>query len=337
MNKKNISNPQPLSEELNLEKDLRPSRIEEFIGQKQKISNLLTYIQGARSRKEQLDHVLLSGPPGLGKTTIATIIAREMGVKMRSTSGPVLEKKGDLTAILTDLGENEVLFIDEIHRLKKPLEEILYKAMEDFKVDVLIGQGAGARIISLEINPFTLIGATTRSGLLSAPLRDRFGINFHLDFYSVQDLTEIVLRSASVLKIEIDHQAAEIIASRSRGTPRIANRLLRRIRDFAQIKGNGKIDQQITFHAFQELEVDQFGLDEVDRKILLTIIDKFNGGPVGISTIAVALQQEQDTLEDVYEPFLIQAGFLKITSRGRVATEKAYEYFSRRQKQPTLF
>jgi len=311
------------------EKNLRPSLFDEFIGQKQRVENLKTYVAGAKQRREALDHVLLHGPPGLGKTTLANIIAAEMGVSIKQTSGPILEKKGDLSAILTDLEPDDVLFIDEIHRLKTSLEEILYKAMEDFQLDVIIGQGVGAKNISIDINRFTLIGATTRAGLLSSPLRDRFGIMIHLEFYSVEDLVKVLMRSAGILKVKIYPKAARAIAGRSRGTPRIANKLLKRVRDFAQVEGDGVIDPKITQHSFEALEVDDEGFDQTDRKILLTIIEHFNGGPVGLSTLSTSIQEEKDTLLDVYEPYLIQQGFLKITPRGRVATDKAYKHFKK--------
>jgi len=311
---------------LKKEKTLRPSLINDFVGQERILSNLITYIHGARKRDEVLDHVLLSGPPGLGKTTLANIIAMEMGVNIKHTSGPVLDKKGDLTAILTDLEAGDVLFIDEIHRLRTNLEEILYKAMEDFEIDVIIGQGIGAKNISLDLNRFTLVGATTRSGLLSSPMRDRFGIPIHLNFYSSKELSLIVLRSGKILDIKIDEESCDEIARRSRGTPRIANKLLRRIRDFAQVKGEGEINKDIVKMSFKALEIDKAGFDKNDRRLLNTIISKFDGGPVGLTTIATAVGEEKETIEDVYEPYLVQMGFLKITPRGRVVTDKGYNH-----------
>jgi len=334
MNPENITNPVEKSDEIGIEQNLRPALLKDFTGQEQKVANLKTYIKGAHQRGEALDHVLLHGPPGLGKTTLAHIVAAEMGAGIKCTSGPILEKKGDIIAILSDMEANEVLFIDEIHRLRTALEEILYKAMEDFQVDVLIGQGPGAKTVSLHINPFTLVGATTRAGLLSNPLRNRFGITFHLDFYQPDDLSEIIRRSAAILGIRIDPAATSAVARRSRGTPRIANRLLRRLRDFAQIQGKSGIDLEVASSAFQALEVDEAGFDEVDRKILLTIIDHFHGGPVGISTLSTSVQEEKNTLEDIYEPYLIQEGFLQITSRGRSATEKAFRYFNKKLRPP---
>jgi len=334
MNPEHITNPVEKSDDTGVEQNLRPARLREFTGQKQKIANLKTYIKGARQRGEALDHVLLHGPPGLGKTTLAHIAAAEMGAGIKCTSGPVLERKGDIIAILSDMEMHEVLFIDEIHRLRTALEEILYKAMEDFQIDVLIGQGPGAKTVSLHINPFTLVGATTRAGLLSNPLRNRFGITFHLDFYNPEDLSEIIRRSAGILGIRIDAAATAAVAARSRGTPRIANRLLRRLRDFAQLQGKDGIDLGVAQAAFLALEVDEAGFDEVDRKILLTIIDHFRGGPVGISTLATSVQEEKNTLEDIYEPYLIQEGFLQITSRGRLATEKAFRYFNKKIRSP---
>lgn len=331
--------PSKKNEDIKFENKLRPTQIEEFIGQKKKIENLKTYIEGATKRKEPLDHVLFHGPPGLGKTTLANIIAAEMGVQIKQTSGPVLEKKGDITALLTELEAYDVLFIDEIHRLKTSLEEILYKAMEDFQVDVIIGEGIGAKNISISLNPFTLIGATTRTGLLSSPLRDRFGILIHLDFYSTDELIRVLMRSSQILNIHVSNEAADQIARRSRGTPRIANKLLRRVRDFAQVKGEGFIDMKITLSSFEALEVDENGFDEIDRKILLTIIEDFSGGPVGLSTLSTSIQEEKETLEDVYEPFLVQQGYLKITPRGRVATEKALKHFKtgKSRSQNSLF
>ena len=301
------------------------------MGQDRIKENLQVFIDAAKGRGEALDHVLFCGPPGLGKTTLANIIARELGVNMKSTSGPVLERAGDLAAILTNLQEGDVLFIDEIHRLNRVVEEVLYPAMEDFQLDIIIGQGPGARSIKLDLPYFTLVGATTRTGLLTSPLRDRFGVIERLNFYSTGELRTVVERSAALLQVRIEQEAAAVIASRSRGTPRIANRLLRRVRDFAQVQGDGIVTMTVVKNAMQRLEVDERGFDEMDRRLLLTIIDKFDGGPVGLETLAAALNEEKDTLEDVYEPFLIQEGFLDRTPRGRLATKIAYEYFGKKR------
>ena len=311
------------------DKVLRPKRLDDFVGQPSAVENLEVFIQAAKLRGEPLDHVLLHGPPGLGKTTLANIIANELGVGFKVTSGPVLDKPGDLAGLLTNLSEGDVLFIDEIHRLSPVVEEYLYSAMEDYSIDILIDTGANARSVQISLNPFTLIGATTRSGLLTSPLRARFGINSRLEYYNAEVLTMIVERSSGLLNIPILEDAAYKIASRSRGTPRIANALLRRVRDFAQIKGKGIIDTDITDFALKSLNVDESGLDEMDIRILRALIDKFNGGPVGISTIATAIGENAGTLEEVYEPFLIQEGFLMRTTRGRKATEKAFRHLGR--------
>lgn len=321
---------QPMKDEHDLEGNLRPKSLSEYVGQDKIKENLSVFIEAARARGEALDHILFHGPPGLGKTTLAHIIAREMSVQIRTTSGPVVEKPGDLAAILTNLESRDVLFIDEIHRLSPVVEEILYPAMEDYKLDIIIGQGPSARTIKLELAPFTLIGATTRSGLLTNPLRDRFGILFHLNFYSVEELKRIVTRSAEILKIEIYDEGAAEIAARSRATPRVANRLTRRVRDYAQVRAGGIIDRETAAKALDMLEVDILGLDTMDRKFLETIMLKFDGGPVGIDTLAAAIGEERDTLEDVYEPYLIKEGFVDRTPRGRVATRGAYEHFKTR-------
>ncbi len=312
-----------------LEKVLRPKQFDDFTGQKKVIENLEVFVEATKKRGESLDHVLLHGPPGLGKTTLANIIANELGVGFKVTSGPVLDKPGDLAGLLTNLEEGDVLFIDEIHRLSPVIEEYLYSAMEDYVIDILIDTGPNARTVQIALNPFTLIGATTRSGLLTAPLRARFGINARLEYYDAKTLSDIVERSAGILNIGIDVTAAYEIASRSRGTPRIANALLRRVRDFAEIKGSGTIDTKITNIALEALNVDKNGLDEMDNKILLTIIDKFSGGPVGLTTIATAVGENAETLEEVYEPFLIQEGYIMRTPRGRKVTDKAYKHLGK--------
>ena len=308
---------------------LRPLCFADFAGQSKVTSNLKIFVEAAKLRGESLDHVLLFGPPGLGKTTLSNIIANELGVGFKVTSGPVLDKPGDLAGLLTSLEPNDVLFIDEIHRLSPVVEEYLYSAMEDYRIDIMIDKGPSARSIQIDLNPFTLVGATTRSGLLTAPLRARFGINMHLEYYEPETLQTIIERSAGILGVPITEDAALEIAGRSRGTPRIANALLRRVRDFAQVKGNGKIDTKITKIALTALNIDQYGLDEIDNKILLTIIDKFKGGPVGITTIATAIGEDAGTVEEVYEPFLIMEGFIKRTPRGRMVTELAYKHFGR--------
>jgi len=318
-----------LPEEERFEAGLRPRTLQEYVGQTKAKQNLHVFIDAARNRQEALDHVLFFGPPGLGKTTLANIIAQEMGVNIKSTSGPVIEKAGDLAAVLTNLEEGDVLFIDEIHRLSPVVEEILYPAMEDYQLDIMIGQGPSARTIKLDIPRFTLVGATTRAGLLSSPLRDRFGVISRLEFYSNEELTTIVKRSAGILGIRIDPEGAAEIARRSRGTPRIVNRLLRRVRDFAEVEGDGMISRQLADSSLKRLEVDHQGLDFMDRLLLLSIIDKFGGGPVGLDTLAAAIGEERDTIEDVIEPYLIQQGFLNRTPRGRVATEVCFRHFQR--------
>lgn len=332
----------PTSSERDFENALRPLQFDDFSGQRKVVDNLRIFVEAAKYRGEPLDHTLLHGPPGLGKTTLSNIIANELGVGFKLTSGPVLDKPGDLAGLLTSLEPNDVLFIDEIHRLSPVVEEYLYSAMEDYRIDIMIDKGPAARSIQIGLSPFTLVGATTRSGLLTAPLRARFGINLHLEYYDADTLQRIIERSASILKVPIDAEAAAEIASRSRGTPRIANALLRRVRDFAQVKGTGRIDMRIASFALEALNIDKYGLDEIDNKILLTIIDKFKGGPVGITTIATAVGEDAGTVEEVYEPFLIKEGFIRRTPRGREVTELAYKHLGRsmygtQSAEPSLF
>ena len=314
-------------DEVQFETTLRPNKFSDYIGQDKTKRNLEIFIEAARMRGDALDHVLFYGPPGLGKTTLANIIASEMEANIKSTSGPVIEKSGDLAAILTNLKKGDILFIDEIHRLSNVIEEVLYAAMEDYKLDIMIGQGPSARSIKLELPQFTLVGATTRAGLLTSPLRDRFGVVHRLDYYSPKELETIVTRSASILKIEIDSYGASEIARRARGTPRIANRLLRRVRDYAQVKANGVITKNVAEKSLEMMEVDHFGLDKMDHKLMLTLIEKFKGGPVGVESLAASISEEKDTIEDVLEPYLMQSGFIQRTPRGRIATETAYNHF----------
>ena len=332
MEEHRATDPEQLDGENELDITLRPGKLSEFVGQDKIKSNLHVFIQAALERNEPLDHVMFFGPPGLGKTTLANIIAKELGSDIRNTSGPALERPADLAGILTNLNEKDVLFIDEIHRLNRVIEEYLYPAMEDFTLDIIIDKGANARTVQLSLPRFTLVGATTRAGLITSPLRARFGVSFRLDFYQPVELGHIVKRSAKILGVEIDDEAAHEIAGRSRGTPRIANRLLRRVRDFAQIAGESRIHRILTRDALTRMDVDEAGLDDMDKRILLSIIDKFNGGPVGLNTLAMAIGEESDTIEEVYEPFLVQQGFLDRTPRGRAATAIAYNHFNRKHK-----
>ena len=337
-----IRQEQAMKGEKDFENALRPLKFGDFSGQQKVVENLEVFVEAAKYRGEPLDHTLLHGPPGLGKTTLSNIIANELGVGFKITSGPVLDKPGDLAGILTSLEPRDVLFIDEIHRLSPVVEEYLYSAMEDYRIDIMIDKGPSARSIQIDLNPFTLVGATTRSGLLTAPLRARFGINLHLEYYGPETLQRIIKRSAMIMKVPIDDDAAIEIARRSRGTPRIANALLRRVRDFAQVKGNGRIDRDIASLSLSALNIDRYGLDEIDNKILLTIIDKFRGGPVGVSTIATAIGEDTGTVEEVYEPFLIMEGFIKRTPRGRMVTPLAYQHLGRpmtgsNAAEPSLF
>lgn len=322
----------PTEDDVQYEATLRPKFLTEYAGQDRLKENLRVFIEAAKGRAEALDHVLFCGPPGLGKTTLAYIISHELAVNIKASSGPVIERAGDLAALLTNLSERDVFFIDEVHRLNRVVEEVLYPAMEDYQLDIIIGQGPSARSIKLDLPKFTLVGATTRAGLLTSPLRDRFGVVFRLDFYSAEELQQITLRSARILNIKVEEDGAWEIAKRSRGTPRVANRLLRRIRDFAQVKWDGVITRAVADEALEMMEIDKIGLDKMDKSILLTIMDKFDGGPVGIETLSISLNEEKDTIEDVYEPFLIQIGYLNRTPRGRMATRLAYEHFGKKPK-----
>ncbi len=334
-----INDPQPFDEDLAVEKSLRPNQMNEFIGQKEIVDSLKLYIEAANKRGESLDHVLFFGPPGLGKTTLSIIIARELGVNIKQTSGPVLDRAGDLAGILTSLEDKDVFFIDEIHRLNAIVEEYLYSAMEDYRIEIMIDKGPSARSVQLNVEPFTLVGATTRLGSLTSPLRDRFGVILRFDYYETEDLYEIIKRSAEILDVEIYKDGALELASRSRGTPRIANRILRRTRDYAEVKANGKINATVAKDSLSSLGIDQYGLDSMDRMILETLIDKFSGGPVGLNSLAVAVSEDVSTIEDVYEPYLIKEGFIQRTSRGRIAQEKSYTHLGKTitKKQQRLF
>ena len=334
-----INDPQPFEEDLAVEKSLRPNQMDEFIGQKEIVDSLKLYIEAANKRGESLDHVLFFGPPGLGKTTLSIIIARELSVNIKQTSGPVLDRAGDLAGILTSLEAKDVFFIDEIHRLNAIVEEYLYSAMEDYRIEIMIDKGPSARSVQLNVEPFTLVGATTRLGSLTSPLRDRFGVILRFDYYETEDLYEIIKRSAEILKVQIDEDGALELAGRSRGTPRIANRILRRTRDYAEVKANGKINALVAKDSLSSLGIDEYGLDTMDRMILETLIDKFNGGPVGLNSLAVAVSEDVSTIEDVYEPYLIKEGFIQRTSRGRIAQEKSYKHLGKTitKKQQRLF
>ena len=334
-----INDPQPFEEDLAVEKSLRPNQMDEFIGQKEIVDSLKLYIEAANKRGESLDHVLFFGPPGLGKTTLSIIIARELGVNIKQTSGPVLDRAGDLAGILTSLEAKDVFFIDEIHRLNAIVEEYLYSAMEDYRIEIMIDKGPSARSVQLNVEPFTLVGATTRLGSLTSPLRDRFGVILRFDYYETEDLYEIIKRSAEILEVQIDEDGALELAGRSRGTPRIANRILRRTRDYAEVKANGKINALVAKDSLSSLGIDEYGLDTMDRMILETLIDKFNGGPVGLNSLAVAVSEDVSTIEDVYEPYLIKEGFIQRTSRGRIAQEKSFKHLGKTitKKQQRLF